>query len=654
MKRLQIILLTIFILSLSITVYGDDIFKIRASGNVTQQACNLTINEDTVISCPNSSAFLRGLSVTGTIVKSSPEYIVRVILKDTNGDEYLVMEAYDELYSEDTINISCHAEETCFLNCIQGDSLFIYVDGAVFQLVSVDYNGLNFPKKLTPTAYESRMAAYRSLQAQEKVNLINAYNESNEIYWWAGITDLSLKTYDERRRALSLPDNASSMGLEYYVGGLFEMGKRNPLNNHQNQSSKYVESFDWRNQHGRNWLTPVKDQGESGYCVAFADVGSLESLIKLYYNTNVEYDLSEQLLACECGDSNSWKHGIVEVKILKYLCEHGVCEEEAYPFINDSSFNCITDSISPTECVKITGYSLFSTSESTSYRLKDSLIHHGPLPCSYSWKYKEPDDSGIKKMNSHKVVLVGYGTVHAGDTICYYGDDSYLHSKKYINEGSPLIGQTYWIFKNSSGVRSGWRQLADGYQYIVFNDYNRMGGHSVMKVPVTTLSYLDTDISIEDADGDGYYFWGIGPKPAHAPIGIPDEADGDDSNSDYGPMNKYGYLKVLNPSAATTIMVNDSVTVDDTEYLYNHIQVNNNGVLTVETDTEFWGELKLTVKSGGTFIVDGIIIDNVELSLESGSHLIVKNGGTLKLRSGKSFYAPTGAIVDISSGNILP
>lgn len=55
-----------------------------------------------------------------------------------------------------------------------------------------------------------------------------------------------------------------------------------------------------------------------------------------------------------------------------------------------------------------------------------------------------------------------------------------------------------------------------------------------------------------------------------------------------------------------------------------------------------------------TIIVDGIVIDNVELFMESGSHLIVKNGGTLKLRSGKSFYAPTGAIVDISSGYILP
>jgi len=31
-----------------------------------------------------------------------------------------------------------------------------------------------------------------------------------------------------------------------------------------------------------------------------------------------------------------------------------------------------------------------------------------------------------------------------------------------------------------------------------------------------------------------------------------------------------------------------------------------------------------------TIIVDGIVIDNVELFMESGSHLIVKNGGTLK------------------------
>lgn len=29
-----------------------------------------------------------------------------------------------------------------------------------------------------------------------------------------------------------------------------------------------VEEFSWRNRHGKDWLTPVKDQGESGYCTA--------------------------------------------------------------------------------------------------------------------------------------------------------------------------------------------------------------------------------------------------------------------------------------------------------------------------------------------------------------------------------------------------
>lgn len=647
MKILRLVLIGL-ILSLSTYIHADGCFKMLSTGNVSTRETSKTFFNDTAFALPKDIGLLEGFSISGSIINNSPEYVVRVILKDINGNEHLVMEAYEELYSDNTIRLNGYAEETALLNGVQADSLLVFVSNATLQLDSINYNATNGRSLLMPDVYRQRFSEIRGQQVQAKVDMINAYNDTHDRYWWAGVTDLALKSYEDRKTVLSLPDNASSMGLEYYVGGLFEMGSRD-LNPRTTGPSKYIESFDWRNRHGRNWLTPAKHQGDSGYCVAFAVLGCAESLVKLYFNTDEDYDLSEQMIACECRTSPSWTHGLVTNTVLNYLRDNGICEEEAYPFQNDSNFICNTEGVYGSECVKISGYNSFTISGSQIDRLKDSLIHKGPLPGSYYWK-KEYNDTIYT--GSHKVLLVGYGVIHVGDTVNWYDDQSFFHSRKTIREGDPLIGKTYWIFKNSYGTNAGYNQNYNGYQYIVFNNYSHMGSPNVIYTPITTLSYTDSGIVVEDTDGDGYYFWGIGPKPAHAPAGIPDEPDGDDSNADYGPMNKYGYLKVLNPNVVDTIMVNDSVTIDNTEYLYNHFQVNSGGVLTIALDTEFWGDLSLNVKNGGTLIVDGATFDNVKITLESGSHLSIMHGGVINIRSGNTFYAPLGATVNISEGMI--
>ncbi len=57
--------------------------------------------------------------------------------------------------------------------------------------------------------------------------------------------------------------------------------------------------------------------------------------------------------------------------------------------------------------------------------------------------------------------------------------------------------------------------------------------------PVSSLDFNETDVLCTDNDGDGYYSWGIGPKPSHCPES-PDEPDGDDSDPCIGPMDEYG------------------------------------------------------------------------------------------------------------------
>lgn len=48
--------------------------------------------------------------------------------------------------------------------------------------------------------------------------------------------------------------------------------------------------------------------------------------------------------------------------------------------------------------------------------------------------------------------------------------------------------------------------------------------------------------------------------------------------------------------------------------------------------------------SGGTLIIDGVAIDNVDFTMDSGSHVIVKNGGVINMSTGNTFYAPLGQL----------
>lgn len=54
----------------------------------------------------------------------------------------------------------------------------------------------------------------------------------------------------------------------------------------------------------------------------------------------------------------------------------------------------------------------------------------------------------------------------------------------------------------------------------------------------------------------------------------------------------------------------------------------------------------------GLLKVDGGTIQNANLELLPGCHLIVRNNGTINMANGLSFDAPVGAIIDIEGGSI--
>jgi C1A family cysteine protease len=61
-----------------------------------------------------------------------------------------------------------------------------------------------------------------------------------------------------------------------------------------NMTAAVSPNWDWRSVQGKSWVTPIKDQGGCGSCVAFATVATVESAVEISRsNTKPTPDLSE-------------------------------------------------------------------------------------------------------------------------------------------------------------------------------------------------------------------------------------------------------------------------------------------------------------------------------------------------------------------------
>jgi len=131
---------------------------------------------------------------------------------------------------------------------------------------------------------------------------------------------------------------------------------------------------------------------------------------------------------------------------------------------------------------------------------------------------------------SHATALVGWGTIDKSTSNHISGIPNPIQSDWY--------GYNYWIYKDSFGPAGNNK----GYKYIM--NFSPPQTTYVVNLPITSLTRTDANVRCVDEDGDGYYYWGIGPKPAHCPE-CPDEPDGDDSNPSLGPLNEFGQCTII-------------------------------------------------------------------------------------------------------------
>ncbi len=236
-------------------------------------------------------------------------------------------------------------------------------------------------------------------------------------------------------------------------------------------------SFDWRDIDGKNYVTPVRDQGAANMCWAFSAIGALEAKLKITADApSWNPDLSEQHLVMHAyytGDVD----GGYELRAMGSFSSYGVVSEAELPYTaSNESTNWPLAPGSEDRLYKSSG-NAFAPNNTDG--VKQALRDNGPLVASMNidrdWHELGsdvseepiiPPDPEDRNYN-HAVLIVGYQDV-----------------------AEDVVGG-YWIVKNSWGTVF----QDDGYGYVryrVLESYNRVLGLT----------------------GDAYYTGGPLPEPA--------------------------------------------------------------------------------------------------------------------------------------------
>ncbi|OFX59629.1 MAG: hypothetical protein A2066_14080 [Bacteroidetes bacterium GWB2_41_8] len=522
-------------------------FELTGKNQETIQI-NQTFNQSTeLIPFDSRVSAIFGLAIKASITFNDEKSLVRIILTDKNGDEYLVYETYPLLEESSSISIDNLCEETGILTGVKPQSLKIELSDASISIRNITYS--TSPEQ--GVDLEKTKKEKKDLQNNRKINQINRSINAKGLAWAAGETEVSALSYAQKKKLFG--QSTFPAGIEYYVGGIIQSGDGLTLKSAS--STGMAEEWDWRSRHGKNWVTEVKNQSSCGSCWAFAATGATEALVNLFYNQPLNMNLSEQNLL-SCSGAGGCSGGYPSIA-LDYIKNTGIINEAAFPY-SATDQSCTNKSSNPTDQFKIGGRVDFGSSAYpvSEDNLKKMMIKYGPV-------------SGGLLDWSHAMTLVGWKVVNEGDRF-YYRNLNKVTVWYTVPAGSTLIGKTVWIFKNSWGGT--WGDA--GYVYVETNITNFAWTHALV-APVQSLQQ-NYSVQCADNDKDGYYWWGVGSKPANCPS-CPDTPDGNDADATLGPLDAYGNCIPLNSTPSAPIadftsdqtIINENTTVNFTDISAN-------------------------------------------------------------------------------------
>jgi hypothetical protein len=555
---------------------------------------NLTINQtftqDAQFNPFTTTNPLYGISFTGDITLYGDQSLVRVIFVTNTDEELLIYEVFPSVFESEQLVENCF--ETCYLDALVPASIKVIVIDAS---VTISTLHINRDPVLNPGQLQEDIKGVLEL---ERVARINQYIMDNDLVWYADINPNIEMSYNQKRELFEDGIVPNLQGMEYYVGGFFSFGTDilPPAN------SNIVGAFDWRSRHGANrtdspyfdgddenwsgWIPPRFQQQGAADCYAFAPTYTIQALTNLYFNQHLDINLAEQD-PISCKSLVPYSSDGSTGRAARYITEYGIVNEDCFPYAGNPVPLCSEKCENPDELIKPDDYDWYLGTSSDDYKIKRDIIENGTLVARTSTTM------------GHAMILVGYGSVKAGDEIFFVNP---IDEQIIVPAGSPYIGQTYWIFEQSWGY---WNNGTTFIYVIIPPEQLRI---HIMKQPLTSLNYDVYDIPCLDEDGDGFYYWGIGEKPPTCPE-CPAEPDCDDSNPWLGPFDDEFNCQLLCEN-----------------FVYQPVPYEINGTITFQDINYFDGDVIVT--SGSELIVEG------EMGFVEGAKLVVERNAILRINGG--------------------
>lgn len=627
--------------------YQSKEFTLPSERSTTCQNIGIFTKKDTIVTL-NINQKISGLFVSGTAtLGNTQDSYARVTIKDRYDVEHLVYENYPLLSDDNPSCFSKIAVESVLLDDIVPTSMKIEIFDASVQIDSIYYSAAQNLSQSFP----ARARAIHQEQTQALANKLNAHLRENRMPWFAGCTPIALKSFEEKKQMFG-PKVPCLHGFDYYMGGLYVISPNQIRTLNQEQysmrSNSYVNDFDWRNRHGKNWITSVKQQRKNT-CWDFATVATIESNFNIYFNQvfedSITNNLSEQeLVSCLDNDWHTIAYrldtGGIARNALDYVKRKGIVRESCFPWIGNVS--CDNKCSNPTEQVSFSSFrNLYWNNSFTGpkYAYTDAIADSLRKAV-----IKSPVVVDHFRNGGHSVSCIGFHQIQMGDTLC----QNFASDYHFVVDSttSYYINKISWIIKNSWG--SGWGE--NGFAKLTFiGDTLRL--YETIP-PFTSLIYSDGDRCVTDNDMDGYYTWGSGSKPANLPVWIPNQQDGDDTNSSIGAIDGYGNCDTLTISPAVTWYIDSNVNYNSTDYFtYPNIVIVQDGTLNI-TDAIMTMKRNATinVQDGGRLIINGGQICEANIIVENGGTLIIDHGGLIQLSHNGQYITHVGAKVSINYG----
>jgi cathepsin C len=207
-------------------------------------------------------------------------------------------------------------------------------------------------------------------------------------------------------------------------------------------SSDLPQSFDWRNHKGRNWDSPVKNQGNCGSCFAMATISVVEARIRIMTQGKHEPLMSTQ--------------SVVSCSIYNQGCDGG------YPYLVGKHIQDF--GLVPEACMPYSG-----TNERCEFQSSAGCPDPNNPPRVYAEKYEyiggyyggTTEELMMREIYNNGPIMIGFD---APASLFYYTGGVYT-GPAAPTEGPTLPHLKPWEKTNHAVVAVGWGVTADGVKY---------------------------------------------------------------------------------------------------------------------------------------------------------------------------------------------